>query len=108
MRYTVALGTLAALAVAMAAHAQGEGSYYGHSHMWDGAGWWMFLGPLWMILVFGALIAGIVLLVRWLGSPHGGGSSQAPNNRALDILKERFARGEIDKEEFEERRRLLE
>ena len=31
----------------------------------------------------------------------------SPTRTPLDILKERFARGEIDKEEFEERRRVL-
>ncbi|MCZ6773307.1 MAG: SHOCT domain-containing protein [Proteobacteria bacterium] len=50
----------------------------------------------------------IVLAVRWMsgGSPRVG-DGPAPGNRALDILEERYARGEIDKEEFEERRRLL-
>lgn len=99
--------------MAAPAMAQNQGGYYGHGHMWDGSGWWMFLGPLWMIVVLGVLIAGVVLLVRWLGGPGsgatlGGGHGHATGNRALDILKERFAKGEIDKAEFEERRKLLE
>jgi len=68
----------------------------------------MIFGGFMMILFWGAVILMIVLAVRWLG----GGSSkrvglQLPGKRALDILQERFARGEIDKEEFEERRRVL-
>lgn len=109
MARTGRLGTLAALGALMAMPAlaqQPQGGYYGHGHMWDGGGWWMFLGPLWMIVVIGLLIAGVVLLVRWLGGPQAPG--QPSSGRALDILKERFARGEIDKEEFEQRRRLLE
>jgi putative membrane protein len=43
--------------------------------------------------------------VRWPGAWHG---TQVPPGRTpLDILRERFARGEIDKQEFEERRRVL-
>jgi putative membrane protein len=65
----------------------------------------MIFGPLFMILVLAVVIAIAVLLVRWLG---GAGPHQMPPGRTpLDILKERFARGEIDKAEFEERRRVL-
>ena len=47
-------------------------------------------------------------LVRWLGGPgHGVALHHPPGKTPLDILKERFAKGEIDKEEFEERRRVL-
>jgi putative membrane protein len=69
----------------------------------------MILGPLFMILMLAAVIAVAVLLVRWLGGPwQGVGQHQMPPGRTpLDILKERFARGEIDKEEFEGRRRVL-
>lgn len=70
----------------------------------------MFFGPLFMILILVATIAAIVLLVPWLsGAQQGirparlGPTVQTP----LDILKERFAKGEIDKDEFEERRRVL-
>ncbi len=61
-----------------------------------------------MILFWGGIILVIVLASRWLGG--GSSRSTAPPAAAktpLDILQERFARGDIDKEEFEERRRLL-
>lgn len=82
---------------------------YGYGpHMMDWAGGWygMILGPLFMILTLAVSIALAVLLVRWLGGPWHATHTQ-PGRTPLDILKERFARGEIDKEEFEERRRVL-
>jgi putative membrane protein len=84
---------------------QQDGPYYG-PHMWGG-GWWMFLGPLLMIVFIAAIVAAVVLIVRWLGGSHGAAPLPPPGRAPLDILKERFARGEIDKEEFEERRRVL-
>ncbi len=82
---------------------------YGPHMMWWGGGWYgMIFGPLFMILVLAAVIAVAVLLVRWLGGPWQGAGPQVPPGRTpLDILKERFARGDIDKAEFEERRRVL-
>lgn len=81
---------------------------------WDqGWGWdwgWghMIFGSLMMILFWGGMILLVVLVVRWLGVGSAGGSGAAPPYRsARDILEERFARGEIDKDEFEERKRLL-
>ncbi|MGO4558144.1 SHOCT domain-containing protein [Mesorhizobium sp. 2RAF21] len=88
------------------------GRYDWGPHMmgWGGAWYAMIFGPLFMIVFLAVLVAGAVLLVRgpggsWSGpmSPHRSVTSRAP----LDILRERFARGEIDKEEFEERRRVL-
>ena len=79
---------------------------YGPHMMWWGGGWYgMIFGPLFMMLMLAVVIAAVVFLVRWAG---GQGLAAAPPHRtALDILKERFARGEIDKDEFEERRRVL-
>lgn len=91
----------------IAAAQQTQGLYYG-PHMW-GAGWheW-FLGPIMMIFFLALTVAVIVLVVRWFGGPGHGGPMHAPPGRTpLDILKERFAKGEIDKEEYEERRRVL-
>lgn len=57
-------------------------------------------------LLFAALlVVGIVVMVRAL-TERGGGSGRSASS-ALEILEERFARGEIDRDEFEERRRAL-
>ena len=98
---------LAALSLAAPAWAQQAGPPYGPGMMWPGE-WYgmMFLGPLMMILFIAAIVVLVVLAVRWLGGA-GGGPPRALQSRALEILKERFARGEIDKQEFEERRRAL-
>lgn len=83
---------------------------HGPQMMGWGGGWYgMIFGPLLMILVLAVAIAVALLLVRWLGGPwRGAASHQAPLVRTpLDILKERFARGEIDKDEYEEKRRTL-
>jgi putative membrane protein len=84
---------------------------WGPHIMWWGGGWYaMIFGSLFMILLLALLIAAVILFVRWLGWPWQGTmpTHHAPPGRTpLDILKERFARGEIDKEEFEERRRVL-
>lgn len=63
------------------------------------------LGWIFMILLWGVMILGVVALVRWLSR-----SSSAPpaNERtALDILEERYARGEIEKNEFDQKKRDL-
>jgi putative membrane protein len=83
--------------------------YYGPGMMWGG-GFHMFFGFLMMILGLGIIVVLVVLGVRWLGgsehSPFRHGARQGAGG-ALDILKERLARGEIDVAEYEERRRVL-
>ncbi len=99
------LSMLGASSVTWAQQQGGPG--YGPYMMWNG-GSWMFFGPLMMIVFIAAIVAVVVLMVRWLGgSGHGTAAHPPPSRTPLDILKERFARGEIDKEEFEERRRTL-
>lgn len=86
---------------------QPQGPAYG-SHMWNGGWHGWFFGPIMMIVFIAVAVVVVVLLVRWLGGPgHVGALHSHPGKTPLDILKERFARGEIDKEEFEERRRVL-
>jgi putative membrane protein len=74
---------------------------------WDGSSvpWYgMIFGPLMMI----AFIALTALIVAWMLHAVGlGWQSPRESKSALDILKERFARGEIDRSQYEERRKLL-
>ncbi len=83
-----------------------------HGHFFGGDGFgfgaMMLLGPLSAALFLAVVVAIIVLLVRWLGDGRGYAGGPPPRARSpLDILGERFARGEIDKDEFGERRRAL-
>ena len=68
--------------------------------MWGAGGLLMML----MMLVFwGLIIVGLVLGIRWFVSQ----GRESRSDTAMDILRQRYARGEIDKEEFEARRRDL-
>ena len=75
-----------------------------------GGGWvMMLLGFLLFLLVVGAVVAGVVYLARGLSKPSGGASAAQSRDggSAQRVLDERYARGEIDKDEYEERRRSL-
>ena len=68
----------------------------------------MIFGSLMMILFWGGIVAVVVLLIRSTrGGSTGGAGTPSLGKSPLDILNKRFARGEIDKEEFEERKKLL-
>lgn len=91
---------------AWAAEPPAEPYNWGPHMMWNGGWYGMIFGPLFMVVV----IVAAVLIVRSLGGPWQAAAPphHPPAGRSpIDILKERFARGEIDKEEFEERRRVL-
>jgi len=78
--------------------------------MWgDVMGWgggWGFFGIVHMVLWWFLLVLGIVVLAKWLFG--GAGGRGAAEDRALSVLRERYARGEIDKADFEARKRDLE
>ncbi len=76
--------------------------------MWDGSWHGGFFGPVMMTLLIALILLAVVLLGRWLigaGNRHSGHSELGES--PLDILKKRFAKGEIDKDEYEDRRKTL-
>lgn len=74
--------------------------------MMDGFGWGSGFGWMFMILFWGLVIIGIAAIPRWFLEERSR-KSDPPERTALDILKERYARGEIDRDEFEQKRRDL-
>lgn len=73
-----------------------------------GDGGWVhgFGGPF-MLVFWVLVIVGILAVVKWLMAGSGSGSQQTPTKTPLQILEERYARGEIDREEFEQKKRDL-
>jgi len=70
--------------------------------MWGNQG---FMGGfMWIFWI--AIIVGIILLVKWIVQQNRPGGQQQGDN-SLEILKKRYARGEIDKEEFEQKKKDL-
>ena len=70
--------------------------------MWWNEYWhapWMFFGPLMMLVFVAVCMAVMYFAMRSHGSGRG---------RAIEILTERYARGDIDQAEFEERLQHLE
>lgn len=70
----------------------------------------MMMGSIMFIIFIVIVILIIVPLFRWMGfgPPWWQGQDMLPPSRtALDILNERYARGEIDKAEYEEKRRVI-
>lgn len=69
-----------------------------------GMGGFGFGGGLFSMILFWVLVIAVVVLgARWIGS-GGFGIGGSREKTPLQILKERYARGEINKDEFEQRR----
>ncbi|MGA2762675.1 MAG: SHOCT domain-containing protein [Spirochaetia bacterium] len=68
---------------------------------WGYGNWLGWLGPLVMVVFWAAVITGIVFLVRYFIRQ---GSGRDREDSALEVLRKRYARGEISKEEYLEKR----
>jgi len=78
--------------------------------MWDGGWGWggmMIGGGFMMLIVWGGIILLIVLLLWGLGGLNAPRGSSPSRQTPLEILQERYARGEIDKQEYDDRRKTL-
>lgn len=96
--FAAALATSPFLVAEAVAQPAENGGWFMHPYM----GWG---GGLMMILIWGAIIFLLFVLARSVNAMHH--SVQQTPRTAIEILKERFARGEINKEEFEEKRDIL-
>jgi putative membrane protein len=67
-------------------------------------GWGMGFGWIFMVLFWALIIMGIVFLIKLVS---GGSKAGKKEETALDILKKRYAKGEIGREEFEEKKKDL-
>ncbi len=91
---------LSGVAMPMVAWAQQRPYDWGMHYMWGPWG----IGMMLMMLVFGGLvIVALVLGIRWLITE----GKEPRSDSALDILRQRYARGEISKEEFDAKKQEL-
>lgn len=92
----LALALVPALAVSASAQTNPQG-WSMHEWMW----WWGPWHMLMPLLFLGLIVAGVIFLVRKLWPDE---QRHFRGNRALDLLDERYAKGEIDREEYQRRR----
>ena len=67
----------------------------------DGMRWWMVLGSFWFVFFWALVIWAVVRVTE------RGNRNHEPGESAIEILRRRYARGEIDKEQFDQMRRDL-
>ncbi|MEV6426375.1 SHOCT domain-containing protein [Nocardia sp. NPDC051463] len=71
------------------------------------SGWGYAWMSIWMVVFWGLLIAGFVMLVKFASQPHDSRPSTPESITAEQLLAARFARGEIDRDEYVSRLETL-
>jgi putative membrane protein len=84
---------------------RGPAERWGHMEAWGHMAGWGWVMGLFCLVAIALLVTVLVSVLR--GSVGRGGSQPLPSNRALDLLDERFAKGEIDREEYLSRKAEL-
>ena len=106
---SISAGTITALALSIVFFSSTEAlAQWGNNQSWHmgpgmmggwGMGWF---GGIFMMIFWVLILVGLIFLIKWLIQSTNRAKSDAGNgNRAIEILKERYARGEIEKVEFE-------
>jgi len=106
---SISAGAITALALSIVFFSSTEALAQGGNnqgwHMGPGmmGGWGMgWFGGIFMMIFWVLILVGLIFLIKWLIQSTNRVKSDAGNsNRAVEILKERYARGELDKVEFE-------
>ncbi|WP_291320292.1 SHOCT domain-containing protein [Desulfonatronospira sp.] len=101
----------AASAFAQTGPGQGPREDYMH-YPWGGMMSWGWLGMAFHVLMLILILIALVLVVKWLlmqssQSKREDKAIPEQKSRSLEILKERYARGEIDRQEFEQKKQDL-
>ena len=102
----VLVAQILALISAKLVHAQ-YGGYGGWGPGMMGYGVMGWFHPIMMLIFWGAVIVAVIFLIRWLAEANKGSSTFRSEETAVEILKKRYARGEINKEEFEQKKKDL-
>ncbi len=74
----------------------------GYGHGWGMGDWGMGFGFIFWLVILGIIIAGVVWFVR---SEPLTGNQRSRRSTGLELLEERYARGEIDREEYLQKKR---
>ncbi|MCJ7807793.1 MAG: SHOCT domain-containing protein [Dehalococcoidia bacterium] len=84
-----------------------DGSWHMTGPWMMGSGGWGWFMPLFMLIFLGLIIWAIVAVVRGVGQFGGSYNGRNRADPALEVLKARYAKGEISQEEFEQIRKNL-
>lgn len=85
----------------------GFGPGWGQMGPWGGHGWWGPIGLVMWVIIFALVIAALIWFIRAMTHSAHSPSAAQRRSRGLDVLEERYARGEIKRDEYLEKKRDL-